>query len=360
MDNIYVTKPYLPPFDEYISRIKTIWDRNILTNYGPLHNEFEEKLKNYLNVQNLHYVTNGTISLQLALEALNITEGEIITTPFSFIATSSTIAWQRCKPVFVDINDEDFNIDVTKIENKITKNTKAIMAVHCFGFPCDVDALQNISNKYKIPIIYDAAHAFGITINNRSILSYGDISSCSLHATKVFHSVEGGLCIVNNNSANKKLTAIKNFGNDNGDYNYIGINAKNSEFHSAMGLCTLDHIEEIIAKRKHIYNLYVKYLKGRLIIPEVKKNIKHNYIYFPVLFKDEDELLEVFKKLNENNIFPRRYFYPALNEIEIFDNNTLTPIAHEISKRIACLPFDTYLTEKDIKKITQIILDNLK
>lgn len=359
MRKIFVTKSFLPSIEEYLEEIKSIWDNHHLTNYGPLNNKLVENLEKKLNVKNLHYMTNGTITLQLAINALNITEGEIITTPFTFIATASSIVWQNCKPIFVDINKDDFNINVNEIESKITKNTKAILAVHCFGYPCDVDKLDEISKKYNIPIIYDAAHAFGVEVNGKSLLSYGDIASCSLHATKIFHSVEGGICIVNNDKYNEKLNAIKNFGNNEGNYDYIGINAKNSEFHAAMGLCVLKHFNEIIKKRKEVYEFYLKYLNKSLKIYNIPNNIRYNYIYFPVLFKDEETLLKIFDKLNQKEIYPRRYFYPALNELKIFESNSETPCAKDISLRIACLPLDTYLTEEEVKYICNIINENL-
>ena len=360
MDRINVTKSYLPPFEEYVSKIKSIWDNHYLTNYGPLHNELEKKMESYLKVDNLHYVNNGTIALLLAIECLNITNGEIITTPFSFIATASSIVWQKCKPVFVDICEDNFNIDPEKIEEKITKNTKAILTVHCFGIPCDVKRIQKIANKHNLFVIYDAAHAFGIQYEGKSLLSYGDISCCSLHATKIFHTVEGGLCIVNNAKFNSKMTAIKNFGKVEQDYEYVGINAKNSEFHAAMGLCVLNHLNEIIEKRKIIYNRYILRLKKILKIPEMPKDCIYNYIYFPVLFKDEDELIKVFNALNSENIFPRRYFYPSLSETKIFKNSGNFPIAFEISKKIACLPLDSYLDINQVDKICDIIEKNCK
>lgn len=361
-ERVNVTKSYLPPIEEYIEKISTIWDSHYLTNFGPLHNELEEKMSNYLNVNNLHFVNNGTIALLLALDALDITEGEIITTPFTFIASTSSILWQNCTPVFVDIDKNNFNIDVNKIEEKITKKTKAILAVHCFGFPCNIEKINEIAKKHDLKVIYDAAHAFGAKIDNKSVLSYGDISCCSLHATKIFHSVEGGLCIVNSPEYNTKLNAIKNFGNNNGNYEFVGINAKNSEFHSAMGLCVLEHIDEIINKRKEKYEIYLKYLQNcNIEIPIIPTNITYNYIYFPILFKNEEDLLKTFEKLNETNIYPRRYFYPTINSLKIFNRNIEeTPIADDISRRIACLPFDTYISEETIKSICEIIKNTTK
>jgi len=360
MKKIYVTKSYLPPFKEYVQKISTIWDTHVLTNSGPIHNEFIDKLKEYLNVNNLEYVSNGTIAIELALDSLDVKDGEIITTPFTFVATSTAIVWQRCKPIFVDIKSDDFSINPVEVEKKINKNTKAILAVHCFGFPCDVESLDIISKKYNIPVIYDAAHAFGVKINKKSIFDYGTISTCSLHSTKVFHSVEGGLCISTNSDIIEKIRIVKNFGIDKLEQKYVGINAKNSEFHSAMGLCVLEHINEIIKKRKKSYDLYTEQLDKYVCIPKLKEKITYNYIYYPVLFKNEDELLAVFERLNKNDIYPRRYFYPSLNELPIFNSDSITPIASDISKRIACLPMDTYLEDEDIKIICNIIKDTVK
>jgi len=360
MKNINVTKSYLPPIEEYVKKISLIWENHFLTNYGPLNNEFVEKLKSYLKLKNIHYVTNGTISLQLSLEALDIQEGEIITTPFTFIATSSSIMWQRCKPVFVDIETNYFNIDVNKIEEKITENTKAIMAVHCFGFPCDVKKIEEIAKKHNLYVIYDAAHAFGAKLDGKSLLSYGDIASCSLHATKIFHSVEGGLCVVNNERFNNKMEAIKNFGKSEDTYSYVGINAKNSEFHAAMGLCVFEHFEEILSTRKHNYEKYTTLLeKTNLYIPKIKDNVEYNYIYYPVVFETEEQLLRIFNSLNEEGIYPRRYFYPSLNELKIFANSDKYVNSEDISKRIACLPLDTYLSDEEIEKICDIIIKNI-
>lgn len=360
MKELYVTKTYLPPLDEYVEKISTIWENHILTNSGPLCMEFIGELKNELNVNNLEYLSNGTLAIQLALDALNIDNGEIITTPFTFAATSTAIIWQRCKPVFVDIKSDDFSIDTNEVEKRIDRNTKAIVAVHCFGHPCDVDELDRISTKYNIPVIYDAAHAFGVKVNGKSIFEYGTISTCSLHATKVFHSVEGGLCISKDAGLIEKIRIVKNFGIDNFEQKYIGINAKNSEFHSAMGLCVLNHLDEIIEKRKRVHEMYTEMLDNYVTIPAFKDNVEYNYIYYPILFKDEKELLAVFEKLNKKGIFPRRYFYPSLNELPIFDSNVETPVSSDISKRIACLPMDTYLEKSDIELICNIIKENIK
>lgn len=352
---INVTKSYLPPLEEFIDEISILWENHYLTNYGQLNNKLVDDIKKYLKIDNIHYVTNGTISLQLAINALDIQSGEIITTPFTYIATLSSILWQRCTPVFVDINKNNFNIDVTKIEQKITDNTQAIMAVHCFGIPCDVVEIDNIAKRHNLKVIYDAAHSFGTILNGRSVLSYGDISCCSFHATKVFHTVEGGLCVANKSDINKKIEAMKNYGIKDGKFTYIGLNAKNSELHAAMGLCVLRHIDEIIKMRRLKSELYKRNLSNKLYTPTLPQNFEYNYIYFPVVFLNENQLLSVLKVLNKKNIFPRRYFYPCVNRALYINDNNETPIADDISKKIICLPLDTYISNETIIDICNII-----
>lgn len=355
MEKIFVTKSYLPPMEEYIEKISSIWDSHILTNFGPLHKKFEKEMMKYLDISNLHYVNNGTTALELAINSLGDGSGEIITSPFTFVATASAIMWQKYKPIFVDINPCSFNIDPNKIEEKINDNTKAIVAIHCFGYPCDVDKINDISKKHNVPVIYDAAHTFGVKYRNDSLLKYGDISICSLHATKVFHSIEGGLCVVNNLLYNDKINAEKNFGMHDGSYEYIGINAKASEFHAAMGLCMLKHISEIISYRKAVSDLYRDLLHEDLFIPDIPNNLEYNYIYFPVVFPCEEILEDVVKALNQENIFPRRYFYPCINEFSIYGNLNNTPTASDISKRVLCLPLDTYINDTQVRRICEII-----
>ncbi len=358
---INVTKSYLPPIQEYIEEISKIWDTNWLTNFGPLSTELENKLKERFANENIHYVNNGTTALELAINAIseNNEKDEIITTPFSFIATASSVIWLHKKPVFVDIEKNNFNVDTSKIEEKITNKTMGLLFVHCFGFPCDVEKINQISNKYNLKVLYDAAHCFDVKYKDKYLFSYGDISTCSLHATKVFHSVEGGLVIVNNKDYNEKINATKNFGNVDGNYEYIGINAKNSDFHAAMGLCVLKHIEEIKQLRKKLYEYYTKRLKNYVTIPEIPKDCEYNYIYYPILFKDETQLLKVLNALKAEEIYARRYFYPSLNSLKMFNDKSSYPVSEDISSRIACLPMDSYLTESDADRICNILKRNL-
>jgi dTDP-4-amino-4,6-dideoxygalactose transaminase len=357
--NIYVTKSFLPPIKEYRKFLDKIWDSNQLTNQGPLVQELEMKLKKYLEVKNLHFVANGTVALQLALNALNISKGEIITTPFSYVATVSSVLWEGCSPVFVDIETNTFSIDAEKIEEAITKNTKAIMAVHVFGFPCNVEKIARIAQKHNLKVIYDGAHAFGVKYKGKSLLDHGDISICSFHATKLFHTVEGGACIARDKDISDKLELAKRFGHNGDEHYQSGINAKNSELHAAMGLCNLKYINEIFKDRKRVCDLYDELLEVKLGRPALQKGLEYNYSYYPVIFESEKQLLTVFEALKKKNIYPRRYFYPSLNTLPYMKNRQSCPISEDISKRIACLPLFVGLKKESIKKITNIIKDNI-
>ena len=286
-DKIYVTKSFLPPIEEYNKWIAKIFENGQLTNQGPLLRELESRLSTYLGVKNFHYVTNGTIAIQIALKALGITEGEIITTPFSYVATTSSILWERCKPVFVDIEPENFTIDADKIEAAITPQTKAILAVHVFGYACDVEKIEKIAKKHNIFVIYDAAHAFASKYKGKSLLDYGDISTCSFHATKLFHTIEGGACIVKDETVSEKLELIKRFGHNGDNHLCLGINAKQTEMNAAMGLSNLPYIGQILEKRlvreKHL-TVEVVIRKRKLILrfeERIGKNRKDR-IFFGV------------------------------------------------------------------------------
>lgn len=357
---INVTRSFMPPIGKYQEYLEKIWKNRYLTNEGPLLNELNNRLKRYLQINNIELVTNGTIALQLALRALDIHEGEIITTPFSFVSTSTSIIWERCKPIFVDINEENLCIDPNKIEKAITKNTKAIMAVHVFGYPCEVEKIQDIADRYNLKVIYDGAHAFGSRYKGKSLLEYGDITTCSFHATKLFHTIEGGACIAKEECVSEKIKSIKNFGSVNGEYKNVGINGKMTEFNAAMGLANLDYIDIIIKERKKLSDLYDENLIDFVIRPKYEKDLEYNYIYYPIILKNEKETLNVIKKLNENDINPRRYFYPSLNTLEYMDNKGKCQIAEDISKRILCLPLYNGLMEEDVLKICKIIREGIK
>ncbi len=356
-EKINVTKAYLPNKEKFINYLDKIWDNGILTNQGPLLQEFENKLAKFLGLKNIQFLTNGTLPLQIAIKAMDL-EGEIITTPFSYVATVSSILWERCEPVFVDIEVDNFTIDVDKIERAITSKTKAIMAVHCFGFPCDVFKINEIAKKHNLKVIYDGAHAFGCEYFGKSLLSYGDISTCSFHATKLFHTIEGGAIIVNDDEINKKVDLIKRFGHIYDDHFMLGINAKASEFQSAMGLCNLDDINEIILNRKKSYEIYLNEIRNDFFIPKINKDLKYNYGYFPILFKNESQLKNLILELNKNDIFPRRYFYPSLNNLPYLKEKQSCSISEDISSRILCLPLYYNLDPKIILKICQNINKN--
>src|SRR5690554_4002385 len=282
---IPITKPFLPPKEEYEKYLKDIWERNWLTNNGPLTQELEKKVKAHLKVKNLLFVTNGTIALQMAIRGLDLS-GEIITTPFSFVATTSSIVWEGCTPVFVDIDPQSFNIDPSKIEAAITPRTQAILATHVYGNPCNVLAIEKIAKKHDLKVIYDGAHAFGVEVKGRSIFEYGDISICSLHATKLYHSGEGGLIITQDPKLLKKLRFIRNFGfNGPVAFAELGINGKNSELHAALGLTNLKYIDKIHNQRKLLTEEYDRLLKNEKIIkPLWHQDASLNYAYYPILF----------------------------------------------------------------------------
>ena len=354
--SIYVTKSFLPPIQEYTKYLNRIWDSHVLTNQGPLLCELESSLKEQLSVKNIQVVSNGTVALNIALRALDISDGEIITTPFSFVATTTSILWERCSPVFVDINKDDFCIDVSKIEKAITKKTRAIMAVHVFGYPCDVEKIKSIAKKHNIKVIYDGAHAFGVKYKGKSLLTYGDISMASFHATKVFHTIEGGCLITNSKNTNEKIDLIKRFGHNQDTHITLGTNAKASEFQAAMGLCNLNYLNKIIKSRKKISETYDKFLKKYIIRPEFPENLEYNYAYYPIILKTEKQTLEVINILNKNNIYPRRYFFPSLNKLPYLQTQKSCPVSEDISRKILCLPLYLGLNTKTIKKICKIII----
>lgn len=355
---IPVTRPFLPPIEEYAKFLRRIWESQWLTNMGPMANELEEKLKGYLHVSNLLFVTNGTIALQLAIKALEL-KGEIITTPFSFVATTSSIVWEGCQPVFVDIDADTLNIDPTKIETAITEKTSAILATHVYGNPCDVDAIQQIAHKYNLKVIYDGAHAFGVTVREKSVFDFGDISICSLHATKLYHSVEGGFIVTKAEEDSKKIASMRNFGFAGPiAFDELGINGKNSEFHAAMGLVNLNYIQSIHSKRKALTEMYDSLLTGKgAIKPKWNSEASINYAYYPILFKDESILIQVDEKLRENRIQARRYFYPSLGKVLPYLPNMDMPITEEVAKRVLCLPLYYDLDAGEVKSICKIILE---
>ncbi|MGI9526124.1 MAG: DegT/DnrJ/EryC1/StrS family aminotransferase [Weeksellaceae bacterium] len=354
-----VTKTFLPPMEEYIHYFQRAYDKVWLTNRGELVKELEDKLKLYLDVDYLTLTTNGTLPLQIAIKALEL-KGEIITTPFSYVATTTAIVWEHCTPIFVDIEPDYLTIDPSKIEAAISENTSAILATHVFGNPCDVEAIEKIAKKHNLKVIYDAAHCFGVRYKGESVFNYGDVSTCSFHATKIFHTGEGGCFITKDEALHHKLYYHHNFGHKTATSFYgVGTNAKMSELQAAMGLAVFDHIDEIIEKRKMVVESYNEHLTHqKLQLLKIRENTEWNYHYYPVIFESEETLLQVEASLNQKNIFPRRYFYPSLNTLDYVDNNII-PISESIAKRILCLPLSTEMNETQVKQITKILLENL-
>jgi dTDP-4-amino-4,6-dideoxygalactose transaminase len=356
---IPVTRPFSPPIEEYIELIQGIWERNWYTNNGPLVNKLESQLKKNFDCENLLFLSNGTIALQFAIKALSL-DKEIITTPFSYVATTSSIVWEGCVPVFVDIKDDSFNIDPDLIESKITSKTQAILATHCFGNPCEIEKIEFIAKKYNLFVIYDAAHCFGTKYKGESIAKFGDISTMSFHSTKLFHSVEGGAVFSNSKKYIDKISYYRNFGHDGFEkYNGVGINGKNSEFHAAMGLCNLKYTDQVLARRKEQYLYYVDLLKNVPIkMQKISINTDYNYSYFPILFESEKSLKKVMASLEKHEIFSRRYFYPSLSSLNYVQNSN-TPISDDISRRIVCLPLFHLITKEEQALIVNLIKDNL-
>ncbi|HFA51392.1 MAG TPA: DegT/DnrJ/EryC1/StrS family aminotransferase [Bacteroidetes bacterium] len=354
---INVTKPYLPPKEEYQRYIDEIWGRCWLTNNGPLVNELELNLKDYLGLEHLLFLGNGTIAIQIAIKALQL-KGEIITTPFSYVATTSSIVWENCKPIFVDIDENSLNIKPELIEKAITKKTSAILATHVFGIPCEIDKIEAIAKKHNLKVIYDAAHCFGSTYNGRSVLGFGDVSTCSFHATKIFHTIEGGAVVSNSSGLIYKMAKMRNFGHDGpARFAGVGINGKNSEFHAAMGLANLKHIAEIMATRKNQFFKYLKWIKKLdVYMPRpTQENVEWNHAYFPVIFPTEKKLLAAVKALNDHYIYPRRYFYPSLNLLEYVDAAEC-PVSESIAKRVLCLPIYHEMSDSTIDLVSRVLL----
>ncbi|WP_114752675.1 DegT/DnrJ/EryC1/StrS family aminotransferase [Pleomorphovibrio marinus] len=353
---IPVTRPFSPPIEEYHELLQGIWQRSWFTNNGPLVNDLELKLKRYLGIKHLLYLGNGTIAIQIALKALKI-DKEVITTPFSYVATTSSLVWEGCTPVYVDIHPESLNIDPTKIEVAITKNTQAILATHCFGNPCDVEAIQEIADKYGLKVIYDAAHCFGTKYKGESIFRWGDISTTSFHATKLFHTVEGGAVFTKNPELLRVMAYKRNFGHKGfEDFHGVGINGKNSEFHAAMGLVNLKYIGSILERRKKQSLFYDKYLGSQEFQKvQIQHGSEFNYAYYPLRFESEAVTKKVKQSLESAEIFPRRYFYPSLGTLN-YVSPPCTPIADENSARILCLPLYHDLSEMEQKLICRKIL----
>ncbi len=359
---INVTRSCMPSYEEYCEQIKSIWDTVHLTNMGPLHNELKEQLKNYMKVENIELFVNGHLALYCALKALKL-EGEIITTPFTFASTTNAIVQADCTPVFCDVK-EDYTIDETKIESLITERTSAILGVHVYGNICNVEAIEKIAQKHGLKVIYDAAHAFGVEYKGRGIGDYGDVSMFSFHATKVFHTIEGGCLTYRDPALTAEIAKERNFGINGETLEYFGTNAKMNEFQAAMGLCNLRHIDEEIVSRGTAFRRYDAYLnnvKGLSVLKCVE-GLKQNFAYYPILIEpelfgmDRDQLAQ---KLGEAGVFARKYFYPLVSENKEFgeDLTGQTPQALQFSRKVLCLPMFAHLDTADVDRICDIILE---
>ena len=361
MNAVYVTKPFLPPLDEYVKELQNIWEDNYLTNDGKKYKELIERLKNRIEVPNIELVVNGHSALELVLEAMEL-KGEVITTPFTFISTINAIVRKGLTPIFCDISNEDYTIDTDKIESLITEKTCAILPVHVYGNICDIDKIQNIADKYNLKVIYDAAHSFGERKSGKDISNFGDASILSFHATKIFHTIEGGAVISKHRNIIERINSIKNFGIKSSEKaEYIGANYKMNEFQAAMGICNLRYIEEVIQNRKDISRCYDEMLGGckGIKLKKVQKNVDSNYAYYPVCFdgykKTRDE---IYNELMKEKIFARKYFYPLVTDFECYSqfyDSAMTPVAKYYSDRILCLPIYPGLSRNDIQRICHVI-----
>ncbi len=352
---INVTQTFLPPQNEFQTILSRAWSKGWMTNRGELVRELEEKLKHYLMVPNIIAMTNGTLPIQIAIKAMEL-KGEILTPAFSYVATTSSLVWEGCTPVFVDIHPEYLTIDESLIEAAITPKTSAILATHVFGNPCDVEEIERIAEKHNLKVIYDAAHCFGVNYKNKSVFEFGDVSTCSFHATKLFHTGEGGALTCKP----KWFDAMyfgHNFGHDGPEtFRGLGINAKMSELQAAMGLSVLPYMDFILKNRERA----VLYYRDNLDLPglKIREGTEWNFAYYPVLFKNEKELLKVVSSLNNAEIFPRRYFYPSLDSLN-YTEMANVPVTHDITRRILCLPLSHNLEEPDLERIVKIIKNTL-
>ncbi|MDL2284112.1 DegT/DnrJ/EryC1/StrS family aminotransferase [Oxalobacter sp. OttesenSCG-928-P03] len=363
---VFVTRPHIPPLDEFLPYLQQIWDSRVLTNGGPFHEQLEEALCQYLGVRHLSLLNNGTIALMVALKALDL-KGEVITTPYSFVATAHSLSWANLKPVFVDICPDTLNIDPAKIEAAITSQTTAIMPVHCYGHPCDVDAVRAIAHQHDLRVVYDAAHAFGVQYKNESVLNFGDLSVLSFHATKVFNTFEGGAIVCHDAEMKSRIDQLKNFGIINEtEVIATGLNGKMNEISAAFGLLQLQHIDNALASRRQIDSMYRQRLQNITGIRclGISAEEKFNYAYFPILVEPDypisrDELVQ---RLQDKNIFPRRYFYPLISDFEMYrhlpsaDRKHL-PVAAAAADRVLCLPIFPDLDRSTVEYIVSCIVE---
>lgn len=355
---ISVTKTFLPNFIDFAGALQVAWNNSILTNNGPLIKKLSLALAENLNVKNIQLVSNGTLALQLAIKALDL-HGAIITTPYSYVATTNAILWEGCTPIFVDIDPETFCISPDLIEAAVTDSTTAILATHVYGYPCDVERIQQIADRHGLKVIYDAAHAFGVRLNGQSLLNYGDCSTLSFHATKLFHTAEGGAVVCKDEATAKRIFLMSKFGHIGEDeYLDIGINAKMSELHAAMGLAVLPSVPEIIDARRECSLWYDELLDGlKLKRPKRIAGLEYNYAYYPVIFATHEQMVMTRAALQAQDIFPRRYFYPSLNTLPFLPEllRRPCPISESIAQRVLALPLYPTLARQDVERITACI-----
>lgn len=357
---INVTKPFLPPKEKYLAILDDIWERNWLTNNGPVLNQLEEELRNYLAHDNLWVVGNGTIAIQLAIKALDL-KGTILTTPFSYVATTSSIVWEGLSPIFVDISPEDFNVNPDLIEAAIQPDTSAMLLTHVFGNPCAIERITDIADRNGLKIIYDAAHCFGTNYAGKSVFTYGDVATTSFHATKLYSMVEGGAVFTRDDDVHGRVEFMRNFGHDGPEtFAGVGINGKNSELHAAMGLANFHYLTDILKKRKEQWLQYRERLDevDGLSFLKINEKADFNYAYFPLLFDSEEALLSMMNHLNGHYIYPRRYFHPSLNTLE-YAGQQSCPVSEDVSRRILTLPLYHDLKASTIDMICRLITKKL-
>jgi len=356
MDKIFVTKSVLPPLEEYVGHLEKIWESGHLTNNGPCVRELEAKLADEFGVKHALLVSNATLALQLAIKALDL-KGEVLTTPFSFVATSSSIVWEGCDVRFADIDPDDLCLSPQKISEQMHSGVSAIMPTHVYGNPCDVESIGEIAKEWGVPVIYDAAHAYGVELNGKNIMQYGDVSVLSLHATKLFHSVEGGVIATNDDALAHKLAYMRNFGFDGPEaFHGLGTNAKMSEFHAAMGLCLHPRMSKIITARLEKARRYDDCFEGFSHIqkPVWRTAASRNAAYYPIILPSEADVINVTHALEEQGVFARRYFYPSLAELPYTPSDPL-PVTQDISKRVLCLPLYPDLSVEDVHRIARCV-----
>lgn len=358
---IQVSRPYLPSQKKFQKYCEGIWQNHHLTNFGPLSLKLEERLCEYLGLDHILLLANGTLALQIAYKIAGLKAGDaVITTPFSFVATTNTLLWEGLEPIFCDIDSKSFCMDKAGLEAciKDAQDPKALLPVHVFGNPCEVEFLESIAKQTGLKLIYDAAHAFGVNYKGKSVLGFGDIATLSFHATKIFHTTEGGALILREKEAMDEARSLINFGLKENMPSRLGINAKLSEFHAAMGLCVLDDMPFILEERARLWRRYAEGLGGLFDMQAWQEDSTNNHHYFPLLFKNEKALLDSVKKLNQNGIFPRRYFYPSLAALPFSQQKANCPVALDIANRILCLPLFVGLDEKCQEKIIELLSRN--